>query len=88
MTPAQSGFSVLMPRKKPVTLTAAVEAFLDGLVLTDAERVLAALAVELARSFEDTPPYARAKIAAELRVCLAELREQAEEQRPRLARAL
>jgi hypothetical protein len=67
-----------MPKRKPVTLAAAVERWVAGLRVNGAVGVQAALALQLAESFEQAPPYARARLAAELRALLAEV-EEAEE---------
>ena len=63
-----------MPKAKPPSLTAAVEGFLAGKRLEGHEQVVGALLVELARAFEESPTYARARLGAELRTCLEELR--------------
>jgi hypothetical protein len=47
--------------------------------------VLAALALDLAKSLEEAPPYARARIAAELRELVAKL-EEAEANEPNVPR--
>jgi hypothetical protein len=65
--------------------SAAVERFLAELRLSAAEGVLAALALDLAKSLEEPPPYARARIAAELRELVAKL-EEAEANEPNVPR--
>jgi hypothetical protein len=87
-TPAAVGFSSSDAQEKTPGLTTAVEGFLAGLRLTPAEQVAAGLMVELARAFDESPGYSKARLAAELRACLAELAESAEEVEPRLARVL
>jgi hypothetical protein len=44
------------------------------------QEVLGALAVELAECVAEAPPYARARVAAELRACVLALKEAAKEQ--------
>jgi hypothetical protein len=51
-------------------------AYLDGLDLDGAQKPLASVAVLLARSLEDAPSYARARIARELRDIIVELEAQ------------
>jgi hypothetical protein len=60
--------------RKPPGLTAAVEGFLAAKRFDDREQVTAALLLELARSLEESPPYARGRLGAEIRACLEELR--------------
>ena len=62
-----------MAKKQP-GLTAAVEGFLAGKRFDDREQVTAALLLELARSWEESPPYARGRLGVEIRACLEELR--------------
>jgi hypothetical protein len=62
-----------MARKKAVGLSETVGRYVEGLRLGGAEEVRAVLARLLAESFEEAPAYARARIAAELRVLVAEL---------------
>jgi hypothetical protein len=71
-----------MPRKNPVTLEAAVERWASGLRTNEVVAVQAALALQLAESFEQAPPYARARLATELRALVAEVEaaEQLEEE--------
>jgi hypothetical protein len=47
--------------------------FLADLRLTGSERVLGALALALAEGMDDSPAYAKGKLARELREILAEL---------------
>jgi hypothetical protein len=54
-------------------LTVAVTDFLAGLRLTGSQRVLGALALALAESMDAAPPYAKGRIAHELREILVEL---------------
>jgi hypothetical protein len=54
-------------------ITVAVPDFLADLRLHGSERVLGALALSLAEGMDDSPAYARGKLARELREVLAEL---------------
>lgn len=54
-------------------LTVAVTDFLAGLRLTGSERVLGALALALAEGMDASPPYAKGKLARELREALTVL---------------
>jgi hypothetical protein len=47
--------------------------FLADLRLSGSERVLGALAIALAEGMDASPPYAKGKLARELRAILAEL---------------
>jgi hypothetical protein len=58
-------------KKTDGQLTAAVERFLADLRLSGSEEVLGALA--LAEGMDTSPPYAKGKLARELREILAEL---------------
>jgi hypothetical protein len=73
MTPRAQWFSPSVAKKNPPSLTAAVEAFLAGLSLDGSGTVLGTLTLELARTFEAAPEYARGRLAAELRTLLAVL---------------
>jgi hypothetical protein len=55
------------------SLRLTVERFVADRRLRGAEEVLAAVALDLAESFENAPPYARTRLAAELRELVAEL---------------
>jgi hypothetical protein len=57
------------------SLIPAVDAYLAGMRLNGSAPVLGALARVLAASLEESPAYARARLAAELRAVLAELGE-------------
>ena len=61
------------PQKTPEPVTVAVTDFLAGLRLTGSERVLGALALALAAGMDESPAYAKGKLAPELREVLAEL---------------
>jgi hypothetical protein len=54
-------------------MTVAVTDFLAGLRLAGSERVLGALALALAEGMDESPAYAKGKIARELREVLAEV---------------
>jgi hypothetical protein len=60
-------------KKAQTAITFAVTDFLSGLRLTGSERVLGALAIELAGAMDVTPGYAKGKIARKLREIIAEL---------------
>ena len=64
-----------MPRAKPtsISLMAAIDRFLADKQLDGHEQVTAALLVELARSFEEAPAYARGRLGVEVRACLDQL---------------
>jgi hypothetical protein len=57
------------------SLIPAVDAYLAAMRLNGSAPVLGALASVLAASLEESPAYARARLAAELRAVLAELGE-------------
>jgi hypothetical protein len=61
--------------KSKGAISYAVTSFLADLRLSGSERVLGALALSLAESMEKAPPYARAKIARELREVVNQLGE-------------
>jgi hypothetical protein len=61
--------------KSTGAITYAVTSFLADLRLSGSERVLGALALSLAESMEAAPPYARGKIARELREVVNQLAE-------------
>ena len=54
-------------------MTVAVTDFLGGLRLTGSGRVLGALSLALAESMDSAPPYAKGRLAHELREILVEL---------------
>ena len=56
-------------------LTVAVLDFLADLRLDGSERVLGALAIALAEGMDASPPYAKGKLARELREIMAVLRD-------------
>jgi hypothetical protein len=60
-------------KKRPDAIEFAVADFLTGLRLTGSERVLGALSLALAESMDAAPPYAKGRIAHELREILVEL---------------
>lgn len=62
-------------KKSENGLTVAVAGFLAELRLGGPDLVHAALALHLAEAFGESPPYARARIAAELRELIAVLSE-------------
>jgi hypothetical protein len=65
-----------MPRERTPSLTTSVQRYVGGLKLNGGpQQVLGALAVELAESLAETPPYARARVATELRACVLALKE-------------
>jgi hypothetical protein len=68
---------VSVARKKPDSVKAAVEAYLDGVRLEGAQKPLGALAIVLAESLENAPEYAKGKLARELRELLVDLDEKA-----------
>jgi hypothetical protein len=68
-----------MTAKRQTGLVAVVEKFVGGLELEDSEHVLGRVAIELARSLEEAPAYARAPLSRELRECLAALQQRAYE---------
>jgi hypothetical protein len=61
--------------KSTGAISYAVTSFLADLRLSGSERVLGALALSLAESMEAAPPYARGKIARELREVVNQLAE-------------
>ena len=65
--------TLVAPKKNPEPVTVAVTDFLAGLRLTGSERVLGALALALAAGMDESPAYAKGKLARELREVLAEL---------------
>jgi hypothetical protein len=65
-----------MRKKADGSVAHAVEAYLGDLALEGARRPLASVARLLAESLEAAPPYARARLARELRDLLAELEAQ------------
>jgi hypothetical protein len=67
-------------------ITVAVADFLADLRLTGSERVLGAVALALAEGMDDSPAYARGKLARELREILAELAKAELSREPRAAR--
>jgi hypothetical protein len=69
-------FSVLEQEKADSSVKAAVAGYMVELALDGAGKPLAALAVLLAESLEVAPPYARGKLARELRELLVNLDEQ------------
>jgi hypothetical protein len=73
VTPSQS--PVFSPRsgEKNSPLTVAVTDFLADLHLSRSERVFGALALALAESMDASPPYAKGKLARELREVLSVL---------------
>jgi hypothetical protein len=73
----QSDSSLRSPGKSDEALTVAVTDFLAELCLSRSERVLGALALALAEGMDASPPYAKGKLARELREVLTRL-EQAE----------
>ncbi len=73
----QSDFP-LLSRKKPDSVTGAVEAYLAELSLDGAQKPLASVARLLAESLLEAPPYARARLARELHDLLTELEAQAQ----------
>jgi hypothetical protein len=66
-------FPSVTQKKNDGELSAVVERFLAGLRLSGSEEVLGSLALALAESMDAAPPYARGKLARELREILAEL---------------
>jgi hypothetical protein len=60
-------------KKTPEPISLAVTDFLAGLRLTGSERVLGALARALAEGVDASPPYAKGRLAHELREILIEL---------------
>ena len=58
---------------------AAVKTFVAGLELEGAEDVLGRVAIELAGALEEAPSYAKARLARELRECIAGLQQRADE---------
>ena len=74
MTPAPVRISPSESEKKgDGAITVAVADFLADLRLHGSERVLGALALALAEGMDDSPAYAKGKLARELREVLAEL---------------
>jgi hypothetical protein len=74
LTPASVTKSLSESEKKGQgAITVAVADFLADLRLSGSERVLGALALALAEGVDDSPAYARGKLARELREVLAEL---------------
>jgi hypothetical protein len=74
LTPATVTKSLSESEKKGHgVITVAVADFLADLRLSGSERVLGALALSLAEGMDDSPAYARGKLARELRETLAEL---------------
>jgi hypothetical protein len=70
-------FPSVAGEKTDEALTVAVTDFLAELRLSRSERVLGALALALAEGMDASPPYAKGKLARELREVLTRL-EQAE----------
>jgi hypothetical protein len=68
----------LTRKKADSSVAHAVEAYLADLSLNGAQKPLATVARLLAESLEAAPPYARARLARELRDMLTELEAQAE----------
>jgi hypothetical protein len=60
-------------KKRTGAITVAVTGFLADLRLSGSERVLGALALALAEGMDESPAYAKGKLARELREVLAEL---------------
>ena len=60
-------------KKSHGAITVAVTDFLADLRLSGSERVLCALALALAEGMDESPAYAKGKLARELREILAEL---------------
>jgi hypothetical protein len=70
----QSGkFPSVTGEKSDAPLTVAVTDFLAELRLSSSERVLGALALALAEGMDASPPYAKGKLARELREVLSVL---------------
>jgi hypothetical protein len=61
------------PEKKTEPITVAVVDFLADLRLSGSERVLGALALAIAEGMDASPPYAKGRLAHELREILMEL---------------
>jgi len=74
---AVAEFPSIAGEKNGEALTVAVTGFLADLRLSGSERVMGALALALAEGMDASPPYAKGKLARELREVLARL-EQAE----------
>lgn len=70
---AVSKFPSVAEKKSQNGITFAVTDFLAGLRLSGSERVLGALAIALAQGMDSSPPYAKGKLAHELREILTEL---------------
>jgi hypothetical protein len=69
-----SQISLSQPQEKRTgAITVAVTGFLADLRLSGSERVLGALALALAEGMDESPAYAKGKLARELREVLAEL---------------
>src|SRR6266511_6242740 len=66
-----SKFPSVAEKKSQDGITFAVTDFLAGLRLSGSERVLGALAIALAEGMDSSPPYAKGKLARELREVLA-----------------